>query len=89
MFVDWCHSAIPGLYYSKHLGRGNDVVECPSGSAPDVHILDKTNFSAKLAPILEQVDQLIVIDPADNDGIYLDLIDPGLNGLIETRQDST
>ena len=43
----------------------------PPGRAADVHVLDEADLGADAARVLDQVDQLVVVDAAHDDGVEL------------------
>ena len=48
-------------------GRGR-----PASGAADVHVFDETDLGADGPAELEQIDELLVIDAADHDGVDLE-----------------
>ena len=63
--------------------------------AADVHVLDEAHLGVDRFPVFDQIDQLVVVDAADDDGIELHAAKHAVRGgnaradrieLIEARQ---
>ena len=55
----------------EYLGSGEHFFLRPFIRAADVHILDKSNFRLHLLTELDQIDQLIVVEPTHRHRVEL------------------
>src|SRR5437870_12178905 len=62
----------------EHDALRHDLIHGPAGRAADIHVLDEADFRVVRAPELDQVDQLVVVEPADHHRVELELSEPDL-----------
>jgi hypothetical protein len=52
----------------------------------DVHVLDEAHLGVDRFPVFDQIDQLVVVDTVDDDGIELDGAEPRAPRLPRGRR---
>src|SRR5216110_2433312 len=69
-------SAVTPRERAQHLLLGYDLLAGPACRAAHVHILDKAHLGVVPAAELDQVGELVIVEPADNHGVELQLLKP-------------
>ena len=79
--------AVPRRQALQDLGARDHLLAGPVGGAAHVHVLDEPHLGADRAGELQQVDQLVVVDAPDDDGVELEAREPGRPAGLDARQD--
>ena len=73
----------------EHFLPRDDVGGRPAGRAADIHVLDEPDLGVQAPAVLDQIDQLIVVDPPDDDAIELETAERAVcrgNALLHARE---